>query len=198
VSRRGAGDGHISDVDESIARESEALAKRYLDGDPESIRTVADWARVVIAHSVWGFENVEDIVQATLLALVQNLREGRFSGGNLRAYVRRIAKNMCISHYRKIQSRGRHVSIDESGQLSSYSRPGAVVEHRNMIDWIFKRLNEACRKIILLAYVQGYSRREISKRLGITEETTRVRLHRCISSARGLLKGSGDIAMENE
>jgi RNA polymerase sigma-70 factor (ECF subfamily) len=192
----GAGDVWVDGHDDAIARESETIARRYLEGDPDSIRTVTEWARAIAANNVWGFENTEDIVQSTLLALVQNLREGRFSGGNLRAYVRRIAKNMCISHYRKIRTRGSHVSFDEKGQHLSCGGSGEDIEHRNLVDSIFKRLNEACRQIILLAYLQGYSRKEISKRLGITEEAARVRLHRCIRFARSLLNGFGDVAME--
>ena len=183
--------------EDEIARESETYAALFLDGHTGTVRIISEWARSVAAHRVWGFENAEDIVQATLLALVQNLREGKFSGGNLRAYVRRIAKNMCIDTYRKARARGNHVSLEESGRQHPARRPGDEMEHSNMIERILERLSEACRRIILLAYVHGYSRREISFRLGISEEAARVRLFRCIRNARALLNGSNKFSLEH-
>ncbi len=183
--------------DENTVSESETLVREFLEGRPERVHTVAEWARSVAVHNVWGFENTEDIVQATLLALVQNLREGSFTGGDLRAYVRRIAKNMCISHYRKVRSRGRHISIEESVHSPVPHDLGEAVEHRTLIDRIFERLSDTCRQIILLAYIHGYSRKEISTRLGITERAARVRLYRCIQNARTLLNRFGDVVMEH-
>jgi RNA polymerase sigma-70 factor (ECF subfamily) len=183
--------------DMDTARESEAIAGRFLEGDNEAVRTVSEWARSVVAHRVWGFENTEDIVQATLLALVQNLRDGRFTGGNLRAYVRRIAKNMCIDAYRKIRTRGDHVPLEESERHSPVRHHGEEMARDDMIGRILERLSEECRRIILLAYIQGYSRREISNRLGISEQAARVRLYRCIRIARSLLSGPGEMSMEH-
>ena len=193
--KRVTGTGEPSGWDEGTVAESEAIVREFLGGRPASVRMVAGWARSVAAHRIWGFENTEDIVQATLLALVQNLREQRFKGGNLRAYVRRIAKNMCISYYRKVRTRGSHVPFEEDAHHSAPQHPGKEMECRTLVDRIFERLTDACRQIILLAYIHGYSRKEISDRLGITEEATRVKLYRCIRNARTLLNGFGDIAM---
>lgn len=191
----GARDTARDGSEDDIARESTAVAGRFMDGDPEAVATVSAWATSVVAHRIWGFQNVEDIVQATLLALVENLRKNRFTGVNLRAYVRRIAKNMCISHYRKTRTRGEHVSFEEHGHHGPLRQGDEEVERNEMISSILKRLNEPCRRIILLAYVQGFSRREISTRLGISEEAARVRLYRCVRDARSLFDGSGEIGI---
>jgi RNA polymerase sigma-70 factor (ECF subfamily) len=136
---------------------------------------------------VWGFETSEDIVQATLLAVVQNLRDGRFKGGDLRAYVRRIAKNMCITSYRRLKSRGEHVSLDRAPDPPAPDTTASDLERRVTLDRVLDRLNPGCREIILFAYVQGFSRKEIGDRLGISEESARVKLFRCIKNARALL-----------
>jgi len=148
---------------------------------------VAEWARSVAAHRVWGFETSEDIVQATLLAVVLNLRDGSFKGGDLRAYVRRIAKNMCISSYRRLKSRGEHVSLETWTDTSMLRTPGDHIERRAVLNRVLGQLNKGCREILLFAYVQGFSRKEIGERLGVSEEAARAKLFRCLKGARALL-----------
>lgn len=159
----------------------------FLKGERWAVGLMADWARQVAAHEAWGFETPDDVVQATLLALVQNFRRGGFVGGNLRAYVRRIAKNMCISSYRKVRARGEHVALEDVSFGIESSISGADVERRAMLVHIMERMGEECRRIVTLAYMHGYNRKEIGQELGISVEAARVRLFRCIQSARVML-----------
>lgn len=167
----------------------DVIAGGFMDGRPEHVRQVASWARQIVEHRVWGFETAEDIVQATLLAVVQNLRDGRFKGGDLRAYVRRIAKNMCISSYRRARSRGDQVSLGSISDPSPARTDEDRIERRIMLERMLERLKEGCRELILRAYVGGFSRKEIGDWLGISEEAARVRLYRCVENARELLSG---------
>jgi RNA polymerase sigma-70 factor (ECF subfamily) len=169
---------------------SNVIVQGFLDGRPEDVRQVALWARTVAGHRVWGFETTEDIVQAALLAVVQNLRDGRFDGGDLRAYVRRITKNMCITSYRRLKSRGEHVSLDQTADPLASAPSGTDLERRIVLERILEKLNQDCREIIVFAYVHGLSRKEIGRRLGISEEAARVKLCRCIKNARTLLNES--------
>ena len=165
------------------------LIDAFLEGRIDAIKTIADWARSVAVHKTWGFETPEDVVQATMLALVQNFRDGRFKEGDLRAYVRRITKNMCISNYRRTKTRGEHVPLEDDDPRSSPFSHTENLERRVLLDEIMVRLSEGCRQIIVFAYLQGYSRREIGKRLGISEAAARVKLCRCIENARALMEG---------
>jgi RNA polymerase sigma-70 factor (ECF subfamily) len=148
---------------------------------------MAGWAMTVAVHGAWGFETPDDVVQATLLALVQNFRDGRFHGGNLRAYVQRIAKNMCITHYRRVRARGEHVSLEDTTHAPASRLSGEDMERRVMLNRILDRLGENCRRIVLMAYIQGYSRKEIGERMGISEQAARVKLFRCIRNARDMM-----------
>ncbi len=187
------------DTKESTARaagETNKLIQDFLLGRIEAVRTVAEWSRTIAVHKTWGFESPEDVVQATLLALVQNLREGRFQAGDLRAYVRRITKNMCITNYRRIKSRGEHVSLEDANPHPAVRTSGEQIERNLLIEQILARLGESCRQIIVFAYLKGYSRKEISKHLGISEEAARVKLCRCIQHARALMESPADEGME--
>ena len=163
---------------------AEPVVAALLANKSEAVFTVTGWARSVIAHRVWGFESSDDIVQETLLALLRNLREGRFTGGNLRAYVRRIAKNLCISRHRKIRGRGAHLPLEEDAPVASASGTAKAMECAVMVGRILRGLDEACRRLMVLAYIEGLSRREIAVRLGISEAAAKVRLFRCLEKAR--------------
>jgi RNA polymerase sigma-70 factor (ECF subfamily) len=165
------------------------LIEAFMEGRIDAIRAVSDLAKSVVQHKVWGFDDAEDIVQATLLALVQNLRAGKYKSGNFPAYVRTIAKNICITDYRRQQARGVHVPLNDDVYLSTVQNPGKKVERRAALNMVLDRLNKSCRQILLMAYVQGYSRREIAEFLGIKEQAVRVRLFRCAKSARAFLEG---------
>jgi RNA polymerase sigma factor (sigma-70 family) len=164
--------------------DAEEVIAALLANESEALRKVTGWARSVIAHRVWGFESSDDIIQETLLALLRNFREGKFVGGDLRAYVRRIAKNLCISRHRKIRGRGAHIQLQEDDSFSSASGTAAAMECAAMVGRILRGLGDACRRLMVLAYVEGLSRREIAERLGISEAAAKVRLFRCLEMAR--------------
>jgi RNA polymerase sigma-70 factor (ECF subfamily) len=169
--------------------QADRLIRGFLGGQPDAVKVMAEWSRSVAEHKAWGFQAPEDVVQATLLALVQNLRKGRFKGGDLRAYVRRITKNMCVTNYRKQLIRGHHVSIEDGTSEPVSNLSGDDLERRALLARIMGKLNEKCRQIIHLAYVQGYSRKEIGSHFGISEKAARVSLFRCIQQARAMLDG---------
>lgn len=164
----------------------------FLENEPGSVGLLASWARSVALHRAWGFETPEDIVQATLLALVQIFREGRFTGGDLRAYVRRVAKNLCVSSYRKARVRRIHVPLEEtSAAASAVADRSSDPERTALLRRVLGLLDEANRQIIMLAYLWGLSRKEIASRLGISEGAAKVKLFRCMERARSLIEGQG-------
>jgi RNA polymerase sigma factor (sigma-70 family) len=173
-------------VSEAATDEWKTQVDSFLAGDMEMIRLFAGWARSVAGHRAWGFQDSEDVVQATMLALVKNLRQGQFSGGNLRAYVRRIAKNMCIDNHDRLRRQGAAIPLDEVPEVAAPSRSSEDLERNALLDRILDRMQENCRRIVQLAYVEGYSRAEIGAQLGISEEAARVRLFRCIRTARAM------------
>jgi RNA polymerase sigma factor (sigma-70 family) len=181
--RESSHDAVSTDAGEQIAA--------FLDGERWAVGLMADWARQVAVHEAWDFETPDDVVQATLLALVQNFRRGGFVEGNLRAYVRRIAKNMCISSYRKTRARGEHVALEDVSFGIASPASGADVERRATLARVMEGMGEECRRIVTLAYIHGCNRKEIGNELGISVEAARVRLFRCMQSARMMLNGEG-------
>jgi len=169
------------------------LPQRLLANEPGAIATAARWAREITRHHAWGFESPEDVAQETLLALVRNLRDGRFTSGDFRAYVRRIAKNISISSYRRARVRATTIPLEEDMQPAA-AGADARVEHGASVGRILAGLDETCRRLIALAYLYGLSRREIAGRLGISEGAAKVRLFRCLERARASQAGPAERA----
>jgi RNA polymerase sigma-70 factor (ECF subfamily) len=166
----------------------------FLAERPAAVDMVTRWARSVAEHRAWGFESPDDIVQSTLLALVRNFRAGRFHGDELRPYVRRITKNLCISSYRRARRYGRELRLsdDPAGADDEHApvqlvAPELDAESRTLLNEIMQSLDESCRHLVALAYIEGLSRQEIAQELGISAGAARVRLHRCIAQARQLV-----------
>jgi RNA polymerase sigma-70 factor (ECF subfamily) len=168
------------------AVETERLVAGLLDNRSDAIATVTGWIESVARHRAWGFETADDIVQDAILALLRNLRAGKFMDGNLRSYVRRITKNLCVSSYRKMRVRGAQIPISDEIPGGSPGGSRHDAECGSMVRRILEMLDEACREIIVLAYHFGLSRREIADRLGITEGAAKVRLFRCLEKARAM------------
>jgi len=168
----------------------ESVVAGFLREAPEAIATVTSWAREVAEHRAWGFDAPDDIVQATLLAVLRNLREGRFTEGDPKAYVRRIAKNLCVTSYRRRRVRGTEIPLDDgSGDGAATNGvtargPGTDAEAETLLREVLDRMDARCRELIDRAYAQGMSRREIAADLGVSEGAVRVRLFRCLEQAR--------------
>jgi RNA polymerase sigma factor (sigma-70 family) len=162
---------------------SEALPARLVANDPDAIRTVARWIGEITRNRAWGFETPEDISQETLLALVQNIRDQRFAGGDFRAYVRRIAKNIAISSYRRARRRGVTLSLEDVSEPLA-ARGDGQVEAGAAVARLIATLDEACRRLVVMAYLRGRSRREIAANLRISEGAAKVRLFRCLEKIR--------------
>lgn len=163
---------------------TDRIVAGFLANETDAIALVAGWARDVARYRAWGFEEPEDLVQEVLLAVVRNLRDERFVAGDLRAYVRRIAKNVCISSYRRARTRGVEAPLDEG--LQATGGDGRSLERRAMLTRILASLDDACRRMIAQAYYYGLSRKEIAARWGISVTAAKVRLFRCLEKARML------------
>lgn len=172
--------------DGAIGAESERIVQGLLGGRTDAAETVRRWADGVARHRAWGFETPEDIVQEVFLALLRNLREGRFTAGDLCAYVRRLTKNICISRYRKARVRGVQVTLSTELPAADQDSSPEALESAAAAGRILARLDPRCREIVVLAYFDGLSRGEIARRLGVSETAAKVRLFRCMERARAM------------
>jgi RNA polymerase sigma-70 factor (ECF subfamily) len=136
-------------------------------------------ARRGLARSKLGGDDVEDVVQETLLA--QHLKRSTWDERQpFGPWAYAIARNKLIDNLRR---RGRHVhlAIDDIGELPASDTPATEL---NGIDAerVIARLNGREREIVVAMSIEGASARQVGERLGMTEGAVRVALHRALRS----------------
>lgn len=126
-----------------------------------------------------GCEDVEDVVQETLLAvhLKRHTWDERLP---LLPWVFAIAQNKLVDNLRR---RGRRVQvpIDEISELLAVNEPALAV---NGVDAerVLAKLKGRERDIVHAITIQGTSTRQVAARLGMTEGAVRVALHRALKA----------------
>jgi RNA polymerase sigma-70 factor (ECF subfamily) len=132
-----------------------------------------------LARNKLGGEDVEDVVQETLLAL--HLKRGTWDERQAFCpWLYAIARNKLIDNLRR-RGRHAHLPIDDFGDLlAAHARPpelnGADAER------LIARLNGRARAIVVAISIEGASARQVAQRLGMTEGAVRVALHRALRS----------------
>jgi RNA polymerase sigma-70 factor, ECF subfamily len=134
-----------------------------------------------------GPEEVEDVVQETLLA-VHLKRQTWDESQPLMPWVRAIAQNKLIDNLRR---RGRrvHVPIDDVSDALAVNEEPAVSDGIDA-ERILAKLQGRQRDIVQAISIEGATARQVADRLGMTEGAVRVALHRALKSIAGALRSA--------
>jgi RNA polymerase sigma factor (sigma-70 family) len=115
---------------------------------------------------------------------------------SLTAWVRRVMVNTSIDYYRK-NTRRRTDDLDTAYNLSS-DTPDAVSQCSEQdILLAVQQLTPAYRAVFNLYVIEGFSHREISEQLNITESTSRSNLVKARLKLQALLTKKFDISSTN-
>lgn len=164
-----------------------ALMRAANGGDADAYRkllrelspVLRGFARHAFGRYGLSAEDVEDIVQETLLA-VHLKRHTWVESRPLLPWVRAIAHNKLVDHLRRLR-RGEHVAIEDFDDFLIVDNPPAV---SNGLDAnaAIGQLKGRQRDIVLAISVNGKSAREVAQDLSMTEGAVRVVLHRALRS----------------
>ena len=166
------------------------LIQCILAGDENAFATLIEkYQQQVHAHAlrkVGDFQTAEDITQETFLQVHQKLATlndpAKFSG-----WLYAIVNHLCIAWYREnqLQTESLQEIYVSEVETEAYSRYVAT-EHakttaaaqRDLVKRLLTKLKEGDREIITLHYFEEMTSSEIGKRLGVSENTIKSRLHR--------------------
>lgn len=103
--------------------------------------------------------------------------------GSFEGWLSKLIFHEVSNHFRKKQSNFKFIEIDHQHASSVRNEGLDALEHADLEKEI-KALPEASRQVFLLFAVEGYSHKEISKQLDISEGTSKWH----VSNARKILK----------
>jgi len=145
-----------------------------------------------------------DVLQATLLKSFQHLDDFRGSDGqSLMAWLARIADREIVDradyHHRQRRDAGREAPLDDHPELTARVRSvlsQVILEEQanartTELEAALDSLSDAHRQIILLRKFEELSFREISDRLGKSEDACRMLLARAMTALTLKLARSG-------
>lgn len=143
----------------------------------------------VIIQIVSRPEVAEDILQEVFLKIYRNIGHYEDSKGRLYTWILRIARNTAIDTLRsrdfrksqKIQALDNDV-YDNTAETSSLP----FVDHLGL-DKVLSALNEDHRRVIDLAYFNGFTREEIAHELNLPLGTVKTRVRNALIELRRLL-----------
>jgi RNA polymerase sigma-70 factor (ECF subfamily) len=159
--------------------DEELVSRFQRGGDPECFAELFVRYRKGIYLACRSFFSdggtAEDATQETFLRAYQNLR--RFREGNFRGWLMRIAKNVCIDHWRK----RRPETLADETELNELPDVGALDRTWDLQDAVARLRKEmellpAEQHRCLELKLQGYSYEEMAERTGLPVEAVKSHL----------------------
>jgi len=167
---------------------TQSLIGRLRAGDDEAGRLLDDLYRDTVFQFCWSYlnnrEDAEDAVQEVFCRVLR----ADFVPDNFRAWMLRIARNLCYDMGRRRARRGGEAELPAESQLGG-SWTGSLtrlvrVETRSRIKQILATLPESQQEILRLRYAVGLSRAEIAEVLDLKESIVKSRLFEGLKKLR--------------
>ncbi len=178
-------------VDTSIPERpdlTQSLIGRLRAGDEAAGRLLNDLYRETVYSFCWSYlnnrEDAEDAVQEVFCRVLR----ADFVPDNFRAWMLRIARNLCFDMGRRRARRAGEGELPAESQLGG-SWTGNLtrlvrVETRSRIKRVLATLPESQREILRLRYAVGLSRSEIAEVLDLKESVVKSRLFEGLQKLR--------------
>ena len=137
----------------------------------------------------------EDLLQELFLRIWNHGRDFDPSRGTLGVWILSIARNMAIDHMRSAQkrfSRRLHVTshLDELCFSGDPSGPESRISNVETIREGFTALGAEEKRVMELAYFDGFSQTEIAERLHQPLGTVKSRMRSALQRLRAVVKGA--------
>lgn len=134
----------------------------------------------------------EDILQMGMIRIFKNI-DSFLGKGSLEGWMKRIVINVAIDNFRKSNKHYYHYNIDElNGEPYFVSDIPSNLEVEDILKTVHQ-LPAGYRMVFNLFAIEGYSHKEISIRLGISENTSKTQLLKARKSLRKKLMALNEI-----
>lgn len=184
----------------TIALSDNELISRYVNGDESALKTlILRHEKKVFSYimlSVKNRELAEDIFQDTFIKVINTLRSGNYKEeGKFLQWVMRIANNLKIDYYRKIQRMPAFESNDDFDIFDFISEVDMSVEQKMITEQIYKDVKQIVqylpdeqREVLEMRIFQGISFKDISEQTGVSINTALGRMRYALINLRKIIK----------
>jgi RNA polymerase sigma-70 factor, ECF subfamily len=181
-----------------------ALANALLAGETDAFEKFVEHFRSKVFHYSWlvcgSPQDAEEVAQETLLKVFDNFDQLR-EPERVRAWVFRIAKNVCLMHRRRsVFAPAHELSLEElpaAGEVPGVLQlpEGELLrsELRNVIDRAIAELPPTYRAVVLLRDIEELSTEDTAQVLDLSIDVVKTRLHR----GRAAMRQKLDCYMHN-
>ncbi|MCU0848979.1 MAG: RNA polymerase sigma factor [Spirochaetes bacterium] len=127
-----------------------------------------------IAGYVCIRETAEDLLHDTFVRLINYTLSHDLDLSNIRAFMYKIARNLCIDHARKEKKTGADTIPDETpGRDFSTHGDMEYEELKGKIESLLEKMDEVSRSVFIMRTRLKIPFRDISESLGISERTAK-------------------------
>ena len=183
-----------------IALSDNELISLYVNGDESALKTLIQrHEKKVFSYillSVKNRELAEDIFQDTFIKVINTLRSGNYhEEGKFVQWVMRIANNLKIDYYRKIQ---RMPAFESNGEFDIFdviygSDPS--VEQKMIMDQIYAEITDLVkllpveqREVLEMRIYQDISFKDIAEMTNVSINTALGRMRYALINLRKIIK----------
>jgi RNA polymerase sigma-70 factor (ECF subfamily) len=128
---------------------------------------------------IFGFvrsrESAEDILHDAFVRLIRFSRDHPLDERNIRAYLYKIAKNLCIDHVRKNRNKQEstlHDNIEYTGSRT-VQEDVEYNDLRQRVAGLIDKKDPVSRSVYIMRTELSFTYEEIAKNLGISERTAK-------------------------
>lgn len=119
-----------------------------------------------------------DVIQEIFARVFLSIGTFDPAKGSFKTWLRRLAINQCLQHYRQGKSPRVHMSLEVVSQLSYDTEEQLSRLTKEEIAAYLQKMPEGYRQIFMLVIIDDYSHKEVAEMLAISTETSRSQLSR--------------------
>lgn len=183
-----------------IALSDSELIELYLNGNESALKTlILRYEKRVFSYimlSVKNRELAEDIFQDTFIKVINTLKSGNYKEeGKFLQWVMRIANNLKIDYYRKVQRMPTFESNDDFDIFDFISEIDPSPEQKIIMNQIYEEAKNIVqylpaeqREVLEMRIFQDISFKDISELTGVSINTALGRMRYALINLRKIIK----------
>jgi RNA polymerase sigma-70 factor (ECF subfamily) len=179
------------------------LVQRYQYGDESALKAlISRYEKRLFTYimiSVKNKELAEDIFQDTFIKVINTIRSGNYhEEGKFFQWIMRIANNLRIDYYRKLQRLPLYESNGEFDIFDVISTREESVEQKLIREQIFEDVSNLVdylpkeqKEVLVMRIYQDYSFKEIAESTGVSINTALGRMRYALINLRKMIDRHG-------